>query len=96
MNIKQAAKEYYNEKMAGTDMVASDGMYFGKNAVFQFAAAFANHLLNSGDYIKKSEVVEMIEELKSMSNNYQVLNDQYIISKNVLDVFIEHIESKLF
>jgi hypothetical protein len=37
---------------------------------------------------------EVIEELKKMSNNYQVLDGQYVISKNVLDVFIEYLESQ--
>ena len=38
---------------------------------------------------------ELIEALKIMSNEYQVLNGQYVISKNVLDVFIQHYESEL-
>ncbi len=37
---------------------------------------------------------DLIEDLKSMSNNYQVLNGQYVISKNVLDIFIEQIECR--
>jgi len=37
---------------------------------------------------------EIISELKNMANNYQVLNGQYVISKNLLDVFIEHFDSK--
>lgn len=35
---------------------------------------------------------KVIEGLKSMSNNYQVLNGQYVISKTVLDIFINHLE----
>ena len=38
---------------------------------------------------------KIIEELKIISNNYQVLNGQYVISKNVLDVFIEYADSHL-
>jgi hypothetical protein len=38
---------------------------------------------------------KIIEELKMISNNYQVLEGQYVISKNVLDVFIEHVDSHL-
>jgi hypothetical protein len=38
---------------------------------------------------------EIINELKMLSNNYQVLNGQYVISKNVLDVFIQSIEEKI-
>jgi hypothetical protein len=34
---------------------------------------------------------DIIGDLKSMSNNYIVLNGQYVISKNVLDLFIEHL-----
>ena len=34
----------------------------------------------------------VIDGLKNMSNNYQVLNGQYVISKNVLDYFIAHLE----
>lgn len=38
---------------------------------------------------------KIIEELKNISNNYQVLEGQYVISKNVLDVFIEYVDSHL-
>jgi len=38
---------------------------------------------------------KIIEELKTISNNYQVINGQYVISKNVLDVFIEYADSHL-
>jgi hypothetical protein len=38
---------------------------------------------------------KIIEELKIISNNYQVLNGQYVISKTVLDVFIEYADSHL-
>jgi hypothetical protein len=48
---------------------------------------------------KRDELIakleELIDNLKIMSNNYQVLNGQYIISKNVLDVFIENYESEI-
>ena len=37
----------------------------------------------------------MIEQLETMSNNYQVLNGQYVISKNVLDVFIDYWKSNI-
>jgi len=43
--------------------------------------------------VKANPNSSVIEELKSISNNYQVLNGQYVISKNVLDVFIQHLES---
>ena len=38
---------------------------------------------------------KIIEELKTISNNYQVLNGQYVISKNVIDVFIDYADSHL-
>ena len=36
---------------------------------------------------------DVIEDLKSISNNYQVINGLYVISKNDLDVLIQHLES---
>ena len=39
--------------------------------------------------------LQMIEELKHMSNNYQVLNGQYVISKHVFDYLIDHFENQL-
>jgi hypothetical protein len=43
----------------------------------------------------EEKILEIIDNLKIMSNNYQVLNGQYVISKNVLDVFIENYESEI-
>jgi len=37
---------------------------------------------------------DVIEDMKSMSNNYQVINTCYVIPKRVLDIFIEYLESK--
>ena len=36
---------------------------------------------------------DVIEDLKSITNNYQVINGLYVISKNELDVLIQHLES---
>jgi hypothetical protein len=48
---------------------------------------------------KKDQIIakmeEIVEDLETMSNNYQVLNGCYVISKNVLDVFIEHTKDEL-
>ena len=38
---------------------------------------------------------DIIEELKTMSNNYQVLNGQYVISKNILDFYIEYLGNRI-
>ncbi|NLH45603.1 MAG: hypothetical protein GX451_05700 [Acholeplasmataceae bacterium] len=39
---------------------------------------------------------EVIERMKWLSNNYQVLNEQYVISKHVFDAFIQEIEAGHF
>lgn len=39
------------------------------------------------------KTAEIIDELKSMVNNYVVLNGQYVIPKSVLDIYIEHLET---
>ena len=54
-------------------------------------AAFVQ-LKDKGE-VSRLVLSEVIEKMKWLSNNYQVLNDQYVISKNVFDVFIEEIES---
>ncbi len=46
--------------------------------------------------IRRLVLSDIIEKMKWLSNNYQVLNNQYVISKNVFDVFIEEIESGRF
>ena len=36
---------------------------------------------------------QIIEELKSTSNKYLVLDGCYVVPKTVLDIFVEHLES---
>jgi len=45
--------------------------------------------------LSHGELIGIVEDLKSMSNNYQVLNEQYVISKNVLDLFIEDVDKTI-
>jgi hypothetical protein len=65
MTLKEKALEYFDSEMAGTGVVASDGMWFGEKAVFEFAAEFTAQELESGDYILKADVVKMITELQA-------------------------------
>ena len=57
-------------------------------------AAFVQ--LKTPDEASKLLLSEVIEKMKWLSNNYQVLNEQYVISKHVFDAFIEEIESGRF
>lgn len=56
-----------------------------------------HHLVNNAAFIQLKELGlhnmnEVIEDLKSMSNNYLVCNQSYVIPKSVLDMYIEHLE----
>jgi len=42
----------------------------------------------------QSVPIDVIEDLKSMSNNYQVISECYVIPKSVIDIFIEYLESQ--
>ena len=52
--------------------------------------------LKTPDEANRLLLSEVIEKMKWLSNNYQVLNEQYVISKHVFDAFIEEIESGRF
>jgi len=45
-------------------------------------------ILASAGLVRKEEVKE---DLQNMSNNYVVLNGQYVIPKSVLDIYIENL-----
>ncbi|MDD2285466.1 MAG: hypothetical protein PHQ11_08725 [Paludibacter sp.] len=52
--------------------------------------------LKTPDEANRLLLSEVIEKMKWLSNNYQVLNEQYVITKHVFDAFIEEIESGRF
>lgn len=37
--------------------------------------------------------IDVIDDLRNMSNNYQVVSQCYVIPKSVLDIYIEYLES---
>jgi len=90
MNKYQTLKEAISQ-LELPNYQTEDGFHNLKNnsAFLQIKELSAVHNLDLSN--PNSSV---IEELKSISNNYQVLNGQYVISKNVLDVFIQHLESQ--
>ena len=58
-----------------------------------------HNLVNNAAFVQLKElglpnINEVIEDLKSMSNNYLVCNQSYVIPKSVLDMYIEHLEGR--
>jgi len=58
-----------------------------------------HNLVNNAAFVQLKELGlpnmnEVIEDLKSMSNNYLVCNQSYVIPKSVLDMYIEHLEGR--
>jgi hypothetical protein len=42
-----------------------------------------------------TNINDVIEDLKGMSNNYMVCLQSYVIPKSVLDMYIEHLEARV-
>jgi len=85
------------EQLEFPNYQTKDGLHnLSDNAAFKQLKALAqvNNLCLSNVSGSLPTVNAIIDEMKAMSNNYQVLNEQYVISKSVLDVFIEHIEAQ--
>lgn len=58
-----------------------------------------HNLVNNAAFVQLKELGlpnmnEVIDDLKSMSNNYLVCNQSYVIPKSVLDMYIEHLEGR--
>jgi|GEM_PF-3844157 len=58
-----------------------------------------HYLANNAAFVQLKELGlpnmnEIIDDLKSMSNNYLVCNQSYVIPKSVLDMYIEHLEGR--
>ena len=58
-----------------------------------------HNLVNNAAFVQLKEsgipsMNEVIEDLKSMSNNYIVCLQSYVIPKSVLDMYIEHLEGR--
>ena len=58
-----------------------------------------HNLVNNSAFIQLKELGlpsmdEVIDDLKSMSNNYLVCLESYVIPKSVLDMYIEHLADR--
>ena len=94
MRIKELIEKWTNEMAYIKDHIENCKSVYKLSAVASRERYEAiSEMLSDIKYTENSDVIlsEIIEGLENISNRYIVLDDQYVISKHVLDMYIDYL-----